>query len=161
MQKWEHSLLEYSKSKSSTFHSVVRNSDLRWITAISIGRTQFSRSHEMSSWANWNCPSPDFGNASLHSWVMLAFCTIVSARYGTLNQLLLVRPIRLGSNCPPYGDLGFPNIPRQTNPLLGYIRIDFLESKLTNQYLHYKWDANGNLEYFRSDGTATGIYVIP
>ena len=40
-------------------------------------------------------------------------------------------------------------------------KLYILRALQSDKDLHYKWDANGNLQYFQSDGTATGIYVIP
>lgn len=40
-------------------------------------------------------------------------------------------------------------------------KLYVLRALQSDKDLHYKWDENGNLQYFRSNGTATGIYVIP
>jgi hypothetical protein len=40
-------------------------------------------------------------------------------------------------------------------------KLYVLRALQSDKDLHYKWDANGNLEYFQSDGTATSICIIP
>jgi len=52
--------------------------------------------------------------------------------------------------------------------LNGYYRFNNNQERLyvvravqSDKNRYYQWDANGNLEYFRSDGTPTGIYVNP
>lgn len=40
-------------------------------------------------------------------------------------------------------------------------KLYILRALQSDKDLHYKVDTNGNLEYFRSDGTATSFYVIP